>query len=127
LRAVLRTLPVLALAAAAATGCAAEPEAPKQRVLVESQVRAFTDQVLADRRTDPDYSVRYLAENPDGGTLGGTNYREAIEATGRAVCSHMIIGVPVDQAFQAAYPRAPRDAKQLQMSQHAADTLCPLR
>ena len=125
----------LALAAATLVGSAAliagcstaapAPPAPKHRALIESQVRAFTDRALAVMRTSPDLGVRAMGESPDRVIGAIKPPRSAVEADGRAVCSHIIAGVPVDQAFQAAWPQARASETDIQISRIAADTLCP--
>lgn len=119
----------LAVAAVGLTGCASSAPPKMERAIQESQVRAFTDQVLAELRKDPDPTVRVLAENPDrtGGMYPTDGYRAAIEKDGRNLCSHMIAGVPVDQAYSAAYPQGEPTARTATTSRIAADVLCPLR
>lgn len=111
-------------------------DAPKQRVLIESQVRLFTDRVLAELRNSPNPVTRALAESPDENVFGGKPYRSAIEEDGRAVCSHMIGGVPVNQAYASAFPKAPgvddftyrqRAADSQRKVELAAELLCPAR
>lgn len=127
----MRRLAPALLVLLALTGCASEPPpppAPGPRVLVESQVRAFTDRALVGLQQDPDSIVRSLASRPDAtlpGTLGP--YRDQVEEWGRNTCSHLIAGVPVEDAFAAAYPRDPanRSPKYLAVAQAAADVLCP--
>jgi hypothetical protein len=115
--------------AALIAGCstaAPAPPAPKHRALIESQVRAFTDRVFADYRNSSDLGMRAAAASPDRVLFSGAkSYRSAVEADGRAVCSHIIAGVPVDQAFQAAYPQSPVTEAGLRTTRIAADTLCP--
>jgi hypothetical protein len=120
--------PVTLMAAVALTGCA-NPEPPRmERVLLESQVRVYTDRVLAEYRRDPDLTIRLLAENPDrtDGMYGPRPFRSAVEEDGRNLCSHMIAGVPVEQAYSAAYPKGQATGRTATASGIAADVLCPL-
>lgn len=127
-------LAVLVLIVLALAGCSSEPDAPPApgpRVLVESQMRAFTDQALAGLQNDPDSITRLLASAPDatGGMYPSDGYRSQIEDWGRNVCSHMIAGVPVEESFAAAYPRAAARGeigqKEQGVARIAADVLCP--
>jgi len=120
----MRALPILLLCAAVLAGCGGEPP---RRELRESQVRVFTDRVLAELRRSPEPGVVALASNPDrtGGMYGDHSYRSAIEADGRAVCSHIIAGVPADQAFHAAYPDAQVTAQSQMIARFAGEVLCP--
>jgi hypothetical protein len=114
-----RTAAVLALLALSAAGCTGQPEpdVPGPRVLAESQVPAFVDRVVA---LNPEFpSIVLFPEK----------FREDTEDLGRRVCSHMIAGVPVTEALAAAYPRDTASqepgSRYQQITQIAADTLCP--
>jgi hypothetical protein len=110
------TAAVLALSAVL-SGCSGTSEPPR-RVLIDAQARAFADRVLAE----PTFALdRY-----------SPTMRAAIEEDGRALCSHMLIGVPWDQAHDAAYPPLPghvlkpADVERRRiLARHAADILCP--
>jgi hypothetical protein len=127
----MRRVALTVLVLLAVAGCASEPtpDPPGPRVLVESQMRAFTDRALAVQRTSSDSIVRSLAEAPDatGGFYPSDGYRAQIEDWGRNVCSHIIAGVPPEDAFAAAYPRDPktRSREYREIAQIAADVLCP--
>jgi hypothetical protein len=100
-------------------GCSSEPEKPKRRALVESQVRVYTDRVLADMGSSADPLERANA-------LSEPEYmRSAIEKEGRAMCSHIIAGVSPRGAFQSAYPQAPIEEKNRRWGLTAADVMCP--
>lgn len=115
----------------ALAGCGGEPEPPPPpgpRELVESQVRVYTDRVLAILVQDPDPIVSGLASSPDstGGFYPRDGYRAAVEEDGRNLCSHIIADVPPEQAWQAAYPQKPGvTSQERQIAKIAADTLCP--
>ncbi|QJY46631.1 DUF732 domain-containing protein [Pseudonocardia broussonetiae] len=126
----------VAVALLVLAGCSAAPApdpGPGPRVLMESQVRVFTDRVIAQvLASDPDPTTKLLASRPDlagGGVYSGTTtYRDYVEEEGRAVCSHMIAGVKPNQAYAQAFPNAPRitpQSDEQQMVQLAAELLCP--
>lgn len=113
----------IAVAMTALAGCTAapapEPE-PGPRVLIESQVFAFVDRVVA---LDPD--------NPTLTRIRRQS-QDFIEEQGRRVCSHMIAGVPIEEAHFAAYPgdrsnpeRHDPQSEGQQIVRIAAEVLCP--
>jgi hypothetical protein len=110
------------------TGCAtgvageASPAPPKPRVLIESQVYAFTE-ALADGSTNP--LVRSLQHDLDARWVTGTTMREILEEQGRAYCANLIRGVPLDRVVSVTYPGA-EDRPNAELAARLADQiLCP--
>lgn len=116
------------LLAAALTGCAtgidgkASPAPAPPRVLIESQVYAYTE-ALADGSTNP--LVRGLRHNLDARWVTGTTMREVLEEQGRAYCVNLILGVPLDRVVSVTFPGA-EDRPNAELAARLADQiLCP--